>query len=282
MKRFAVIGNPVEQSLSPKMFKKIFRDLNLDAEFCKKLLQSEDLEHFSSEMRNGNVDGVSVTTPFKQKMIPFLDRLDPHALSIGAVNCIRRDGTELIGHNTDWIGFTRSLSGLAIDICKRDFIILGAGGAARAIAYGLAMEKAASITMINRTVENAISLKKDLSKLFPTQDIQTSSWDQIGNETLKTAVIVNTTTVGMTTGDSQVIMPKQYILSGQVAVDIVYAPVWTQFRKLHHEISGKSMSGLSMLIHQGLASLDIWFDKPLTEQIHSDDLYNYLELKNNE
>lgn len=282
MKRFAVIGNPVTHSLSPIMFKKIFTDLALDADFCAQLLLSKELEEFTSEMRKGNLDGVSVTAPFKQNVIPFLDRLDEHAESIGAVNCIRRNRTELIGHNTDWTGFIRSLSGLDIRIGKNDFIILGAGGAARAVIYGLTLEKAKSITIINRTVEKAISLKEELSNLFPYQEIHTNFWDRMDDEILKKAVIINTTTVGMDPKDSHALMPKQNILTGQTAVDIVYAPIWTQFRKLHHEISGKTISGMPMLIYQGLASLDLWYGQPISEQIDPIELQQYLEIKNHE
>ncbi len=282
MKQYAVIGNPVEHSLSPAMYRRIFGDLNLNANHQAHPVKEHELSSVISDIRNGLYEGLNVTIPYKQKVIPFLDKLDEHAKNIGAVNCISREGGRLIGYNTDWIGFIYSLSSLNIDIQNRDFILLGAGGAARAILYGLSVENANKIWIINRTEEKARSLIKDMRKQFPKQKMTVATWENIPSKILKSSVIINGTSVGMSPQVHQNPMYKEYVFPTQIAVDIVYTPVWSQFRKLNHEIGGRSIGGLSMLMYQGLSALDIWFNESLSKKVNKTELYNYLEKQSNE
>ncbi|MBC8215165.1 MAG: shikimate dehydrogenase [Candidatus Marinimicrobia bacterium] len=276
MKHFAVIGNPIVHSLSPAMYAKVFCDFGLNADHQALQVRHDSLSELMLTMRNGDIDGLNVTIPYKQAVIQFLDEIDEYAKDIGAVNCISAKNGKLKGYNTDWIGFIQSLKQLnIINIPNRHFVVVGAGGAASAVVYGLVQKKAKSIFIINRTETKAISLKNR----FADADIQVMQWENIPNNILNSAIIVNGTSVGMSPNINQCPVPKDYIKSGQIAVDIIYSPLWTQFRKLYSEIGGKSISGMPMLVLQGLAAMDIWYDKPLSKQINVLDLIHYLEKK---
>jgi len=275
MKHFAVIGNPIAHSLSPALYAKVFRDIGLNADHKALRVRSDELPTIPAKLRGGEIDGLNVTIPHKQAIIPFLDEIDEYAKAIGAVNCISTKNGKLKGYNTDWIGFIQSLKQLNINISNRSFVVVGAGGAARALVYGLAQEKAKSIFIINRTETKAISLKNR----FVDTNIQVAQWENIPKDILNSAIIVNGTSAGMSPNIDKCPVPKEYVKSGQIAVDIIYSPLWTQFRKLYNEIGAESISGMSMLVLQGLAAMDIWFNESLSEQVNIIDLIHYLEKK---
>ena len=151
MKQFAVIGDPIAHSLSPILHQEVYRQLGIDASFEKIHLMPNA---FHSFMNVNELDGFNVTIPYKQSVIPFLDELDESAQTIGAVNCVH-DGK---GYNTDWIGFTTAMEQNGISLNGKDCIILGSGGAARAIAFGLVKFGAKSISIKNRTQSKADKL----------------------------------------------------------------------------------------------------------------------------
>ena len=153
MMQFAVIGDPIAHSLSPLLHQEIYRQLDIDASFKKIQLKLDSLASF---MTQNKLDGFNVTVPYKQSVIPFLDELDESARTIGAVNCVHHGK----GHNTDWVGFLKAMDINDIVLEGMDCIILGAGGAARAVAYALIQAGVKSISVQNRTREKGNQLKK--------------------------------------------------------------------------------------------------------------------------
>lgn len=159
MQHFGIIANPVSHSLSPKLYSAIFAKRGIDADFQAILLETSELEAFFIQMRTGTYDGLSVSLPFKEVCIPFLDEIDPVAAAIGAVNTIVREGEKLIGYNTDWLGVNMSVQFFLEHTTKKitslkwkNVLIVGAGGVAHAAAYAF-QQLGAHVYITNRTAE---------------------------------------------------------------------------------------------------------------------------------
>ena len=249
MKRFAVIGYPITHSLSPILHQEIYRQLEINASFEKFHIKPDDLHSF---MNSNKLDGFNVTIPYKQTVIPFLDDLDESAQTISAVNCIYNRK----GYNTDWIGFTLAMEMNDIELKDKHCSILGAGGAARAVAYSLIKAGVKSIFIKNRTQENADKLIKWINSIFSD------------NSTYETAdVIINCTPLGMWPETESMPMALNEIKPNLTLVDTIYNPIETEWLKLGKEKGAKVIGGLDMFIAQGLASADIWFGKKISEII---------------
>ena len=124
MKHFAVIGNPIDQSLSPALHNWVFKSLNIRAEYNKIRTMKEELPYIIQQIKNGKLDGFNVTIPHKESIIDLLDEINPRAKSIGAVNCVMRSNSKIIGNNTDWFGFTTALKDNEIDLSGREVVVL--------------------------------------------------------------------------------------------------------------------------------------------------------------
>ena len=167
MKKFAVIGDPIAHSLSPILHREIYRQLGFEAEFEKIHITSENLRSF---MGSNKLHGFNVTIPHKQSIIPFLDELEESAQTIGAVNCIHHGK----GFNTDWIGFLKAMEFNNVDLTGKDCAIVGAGGAARAVAFGLVKASVNSISIFNRTESKAHQFLNWVKSILP----DTIHWKQ--------------------------------------------------------------------------------------------------------
>ena len=249
MKHFAVIGDPVAHSLSPNLHKEVYRQLGLDASFEKTHVIPDNLHSF---MNLNELDGFNVTIPHKQSVIPFLDELDESAQTIGAVNCIKNGK----GFNTDWIGFLKALEINGLDLKGKDCVILGAGGAARAIAFGLIQAHVNSISINNRTQNTAKQLLDWIHSFFPNNDPS-----EIPD------VIINCTPLGMWPETESTPMTLNEIKPNLILVDTIYNPIETQWLKLGKEKGAKTIGGLDMFIAQGLASAEIWFGGNITDKV---------------
>jgi len=253
MKRFAVIGDPIAHSLSPVLHNEVYRQLEVDASFEKIHVKPDSLHSF---MDTQSLDGFNVTIPHKQSIIPFLDNLDDAAQSIGAVNCVHKGK----GFNTDWVGFLKAMEINKVKLKGKDCVILGAGGAARAIAYALIKSKVQSITILNRTLEKSKKL---------SQWIQQTSAEIETHERMRASqhdhIIINCTPVGMWPDVES--MPDIEIQKGQILADTIYNPLETAWLKKGKEIGAKTVGGFDMFIAQGLASADIWFNEKISEKI---------------
>ncbi len=247
MKNFAVIGDPIAHSLSPVLHREIYLQLGIEAEFEKIHIPPKALHSF---MNTNELDAFNVTIPHKQTVIPFLDELDESAKIIGAVNCVHNGK----GYNTDWIGFTKAMELNDVILIGKDCVIIGAGGAARAIASGLIHAGVNSISISNRTQNKADQLLGWINSIFPNNP---------KNE--NPDLIINCTPLGMWPDIEST--PEVEIKNGQILADTIYNPIETKWLKAGKAIGAKPIGGLDMFIAQGLASADICFGEKISEKI---------------
>jgi len=267
MKRFGVIGNPITHSLSPNLHQEIYRQLGIDTSFEKVRVTSNQLSDFITQ---NELDGFNVTIPHKIAVIPFLKELDESAEVIGAVNCIFKGR----GYNTDWVGFIKAMEFNHVELTGKNCLILGAGGAARAVAYALIKSNVNSITIMNRTKEKAqsqiqwIKSSSDIQVNFrPLKHLNTSTLEHI---------FINCTPLGMWPDIELVPVDMSDINETQILVDSIYNPLETEWLKQGKENGAKTVGGLDMFIAQGLASADIWFGENISERIDLDRLRQVL------
>jgi shikimate dehydrogenase len=216
-------------------------------------------------IRGLGIRGVSITIPFKTSVMPLLDELDTLAEKIGSVNTIVNRGGKLIGHNTDHFGALKALEE-KVNLSRKKVLLLGAGGAARAIAYGL-KERECEVTIFNRSLERGATLAKELG--YPYQSLLALSdkdWS-----TQDADVLINATSVGMTPHEGESPFPKRLLRKGMVVMDIVYRPLRTRLLREAEEQGCKTIDGLEMLAYQGAAQLEIWIGQsPEGKQIKAD------------
>jgi shikimate dehydrogenase len=259
MKKYAVIGNPITQSLSPTMHNEIYKQLGIDASYCKKQIAPEALHSF---MRSHKFDGLNVTSPHKETIVSFLDELDEPAQAIGAVNCVY--GKK--GYNTDWLGFFNAVNANGIALKGRSCLILGAGGAARAIAYALIASGVASIAVQNRNEQKGKAFLEWINARLPKNHAS----NQID-------IIVNCTPVGMWPETNEA--PEVDIKKNQILIDTIYNPEETAMLKIGKDKRATILGGLDMFIFQGIASTNIWFDNKITKNIKPEQIKKVLKLK---
>ena len=257
MKRFAVIGDPIAHTLSPNLHQEVYRQLELNASFEKIHVTPNSLDSF---INSNKLDGFNVTIPHKLSIIPFLKGLDEAAKTIGAVNCVHNGK----GYNTDWIGFLKAMELNGVDLNGKDCTILGAGGAARAIAYGLVQADVNSILISNRTQTKADQLLDWINSIFPT-NFQSKNSD----------IIINCTPLGMWPDTES--MPEVEMQNGQILADTIYNPLETAWLKAGKTKGAKTIDGLDMFIAQGLASADIWFGEKISEKIKLENIKKVLK-----
>ncbi|MGE7836898.1 shikimate dehydrogenase [Viridibacillus arvi] len=254
-KWFAVIGDPIEHSMSPAMHNQWFSEENLDAAYLPIHVLPEQLEDAIKSLEMLGASGWNVTIPHKTAIIPFLDELDTMAKKMSAVNTVVRqaDG-KLKGYNTDGLGFVRSLEE-AIGDTHRDcrVLLIGAGGAARGIAFALQNTGYQTITIANRTVANAEQICQELG----------SSANAI---TLKEAeatlgdydILIQTTPAGLKNGSLQLPFELDQLSTKAIVADIVYNPLMTPFLQAAEQRGATVVTGLGMFVHQGALAFNHW------------------------
>ena len=261
MKKFAVIGNPINHSLSPLMHESIFKQIGLKASYDKIQIEPFELEKF---VRLNKLDGYNVTIPYKNIILKHLGNIGHSAQNITAVNCVSINK----GYNTDWIGFKKAMDENSIKLENKNCIILGAGGAARAVAYALIKSECNSITILNRS-ENR---KQTICKWI----------DRFGNfnANLNEAdIIINSTPVGMWPNLNDLPVYNGKISSNQVVVDTIYNPYETAFLNYAKKAGAKVINGIDMFILQGLASINIWEKKDITQKVNFKKIKKVLKAK---
>jgi shikimate dehydrogenase len=243
--RFGIFGNPLGQSLSPLMHNAAFAELGIDARY--ETCQTDDAAGAIRRFRETGLHGASVTIPFKETIIPFLDEVDDSARAIGAVNTIvNRDG-RLLGFNTDGIGLIRDLREW-LEIRGKTFVILGAGGAARAAVYSL-LQAGGMPVIANRTPERAETLAGRLGCRWVP-------FAEIGS--LRADCLINTTPVGMFPETDRTPLSSQELARFPYVMDMIYNPVKTRLLR-EAEASGCAVrSGVGMFVHQGAEQFRLW------------------------
>jgi shikimate dehydrogenase len=248
--RLGLIGYPLSHTLSPAMHTAALRALGLGGSYVALETPGEALAQRMEEIRR-EYRGVNVTVPHKEAVMPYLHSLSPEARSIGAVNTIVNREGRLEGYNTDAPGFLRGLEEGGIEYRGVKALILGAGGAARAIAWAL-KQAGAQVRIANRTLGRALQLQREFGLAEATDDERTLSSMARSSE-----LIVNTTTVGLKDPASTPLRAEWFPAKGTV-VDIVYNPLETRLLREARAAGLKTLSGLPMLVWQGALAFELW------------------------
>jgi|TARA_B100001964_G_C14127707_1_gene551332 shikimate dehydrogenase len=250
MKKYLVIGNPIEHSLSPKLHNYWIKKNNIKAVFEKKQLNENDIKNIIYEVKNETINGINVTLPFKKSVIPFVDRLSPEAIKTQSVNTIYKENNKVVGHNTDIGGFELAIKNINYDIKNKKIFILGAGGVVPSIILALKKMKASKIILSNRTKKKAESLKNFFSYL------EIVDWGKIPDFNM----IINATSVGLKKGDD---LKLDYADIGpnKLFYDVIYNPNQTKFLSMAKEFGNKIENGKMMFIYQAHQSFTIWHKK---------------------
>ncbi len=257
-----VIGEPIEHTLSPVMHNAAFSHLKLDFIFVAFKVEKTELVNAINGIRSLRIHGLNVTMPHKNAVIQYLDDIEPTVKLIGSVNTILNDNGKLVGFNTDGVGALEALRENGADLYGKKLLLLGAGGAAKAIAYYSAKE-AEELVILNRSTEKAKRFAEVLRREFSKQISGNSlSPNVIKKEIEDSDVLINATSVGMHPNNSQSPVAPQWLRRDLCVMDIIYNPVETRLAKDSKAAGARVVSGVEMLIYQGAASFEIWTGQP--------------------
>ena len=275
----ALIGDPVEHTMSPVMHNAAFKKLGLDYIYIPFRVRAEELARAVDGMRALNIRGFNVTIPHKVAVIPMLDGIGPIAEKIGAVNTVVNDNGELTGYNTDATGFLQALLEQGVEPGGNNVVVLGAGGASRAISYILA-ERDAHLTVLNRqlemdwAVELARRIHEDLGKDVRVFELNSGNL-KVALE--GAAILINATSVGMSPNSEESPVPAELIKSDLVVFDIVYNPIRTKLLKEAEAAGARTGSGVDMLAWQGALAFEKWVGQPAPLDLMREEAVKALE-----
>jgi shikimate dehydrogenase len=256
-KIYGVIGYPVKHSLSPRMHNAAFKALKINAEYKLFPLREKELGTFLKGLPKKGIFGLNVTVPYKEKVIPYLDKISPLARQAQAVNTIKVVKRKLLGFNTDGKGFLRHLrQDLRFNPRGKSVVVLGAGGGAKAVLLALAGCRPVSIAIYDIDQRKARKLTAYLKKSFRGLEIrQASSIDTLGIENAD--LLVNATPIGLKKSDP-LIVSRQFLRRGMLVYDLIYNPAKTKLLKAALKKGSRVSNGLGMLLYQGAESFSIW------------------------
>jgi shikimate dehydrogenase len=272
-----VIGDPIEHTLSPIMHNAAFNALKLDYSFLAFKVKPAELENAANGIRALNIRGLNVTMPHKSAILKFLDRVDLSAQIINSVNTVLNKESKLFGFNTDGVGALKALRENGVELKGRKVLLLGAGGAARAIAYTMAKE-ADELAVLNRTLKPAQDLAKLLEKLANKKIFAGSlSPKEIQQNLQDSDILINATSIGMKPKAEESLVAPKLLRSNLAVMDIVYNPIETKLAKEAQAAGAKVVSGVEMLIYQGAASFEIWTGKSAPVEVMRQAALNHLQ-----
>ena len=251
---YAVIGDPIDHSLSPNIHNAAFRHLKLDHTYIAYKILAGELSAGVDALKAIKIAGFNVTIPHKIEMMKFLDEMDTTCKVIGAVNTVLNEDGKLKGYNTDMIGFLDPIKKRNLTIKDSQVLLLGAGGAARAIVTAMVKEKAGKITIVNRTLENANKLAEFAKKIGGDVDIV--SIHEANKLITDYKFIINSTSIGMRNEPSHI--STENISKDSIVYDIVYQPINTELIKKSKENGATIFYGYDMLLSQAACSFEIW------------------------
>jgi len=246
MRKYFVIGNPIDHSLSPKLHNYWIKQNNLDAFYEKIKLEENDLQKFTSDIKQKKIAGANITVPFKKAIIPYLDKLTSEAKKTQSVNTIILHNEKLLGCNTDIFGFESAIKNLNYDISNKKIFILGAGGVVPSIIFALNKMKVSEITICNRTRQKAENLKD----LFNNLNIV--DWGEVPNFDL----IINATSLGL--NKEKINLNFSSIGRNKLFYDVIYNPIETNFLKEGKKLGNQSENGKLMFLYQALEAFNLW------------------------
>jgi shikimate dehydrogenase len=257
-KLIAIIGDPVERSLSPAMHNAAFEALDLDYAYMALRVPPGALDGAIATARVLKIAGMNVTHPHKIKILNLLDGLDKSAKLVGAVNTVKNNRGKLIGYNTDGAGAVRALKSEAGELAGRRILLLGAGGAARAIAFSLVKE-GAELNIANRTTSMAKELTAAVKRSLGTNvGLINLNRKELAETIKNTDIIINATTIGMHPNVNRTLLTADVMHKGLIVNDIVYEPLQTRLLTEAKKAGARTVTGLGMLIHQAALSFEIW------------------------
>lgn len=256
-KRVVLIGHPVAHSLSGAMQQAAFDDRGIDARYEMWDRAPIALAEAITELRGEEFLGANVTIPHKERVVPMMEKLTEEAHAIGAVNTVTREGKRLVGHNTDVPGFKVALDRLVgKQKMPRQAVVLGAGGGARAVVYGLITEGFQRIIVFNRHLHRAEGLVKHFGRSAAHMELRAMPWHEsiIEAELAKTKVLVNATSIGLTADISPI--PAEVLHDDLLVLDLIYAK--TRLLRDAEAAGATTADGELMLLHQGAAAFTLW------------------------
>lgn len=266
-----VIGHPIKHSFSPPMHNTAYKKMNMDYVYVPFHILPENIDNLITSAKTMNIQGLNVTIPYKTTIIPQLDEIDEIAQKIGAVNTIQFKNGKAKGYNTDGIGAIKSLKKYT-DLEDKNILILGAGGASKAITFTLTYENPQNITIANRTQQNADTLIENIKKQTPYTNISyipIQNTDEIIDDI---DIIINTTPIGMTPNIDECPINTDKINQKHTVMDIIYNPLETKLLKKAKQQKAQTIPGTHMLVNQGIEAFKIftnqtpkyeYFEKPL-------------------
>ena len=251
-KSFAIIGNPIQHSLSPVLHNYWFNKYNIEADYSLLNIEEKDIENIVNKIRNKELNGVNITLPYKQKIIPFIDQLVNDANSTNSVNTIfLDDSNSLVGENTDVFGLQAAYLKEISNTKNKKALIIGAGGVSSSVIFSLEKSKVRDISIINRTYEKSLFLKKKFNFLNILE------WKSLKQEISKFDIIINATSLGLKHGNDFE-FNFENVKDNLIYIDTIYNPLETKTLKFLKENKIKTFNGLEMFIYQGQKSFYLW------------------------
>jgi shikimate dehydrogenase len=247
MKKYIVIGNPIEHSLSPKLHNYWIKENNIDAVYDKKRIDHSELENIIFEVKEGKISGINVTVPFKKAAIPFLDELSTEANKTQSVNTIYLNNGKIIGHNTDVAGFELAIKYLKYNINNKRIFILGAGGVVPSIIFSLNKMQPSKIILSNRTRDKAENLKE----LF--KNVEIINWGEMPDFDM----IINATSLGLKKED-EIKLDISNVGNNKIFYDVIYNPIETNFLKKAKNLGHRVENGKMMFVYQAHQAFTLW------------------------
>ena len=247
MKKYLVIGNPINHSLSPELHNHWIKQNRLDAIYEKKKLNNNDLEELIFNVKKGNINGANVTVPFKNAIIPYLDELSNEAKKTRSVNTVYLKDKKVIGHNTDIEGFEKAIKNIDFNLKNKKIFILGAGGVVPSIIYALIKMGSSEIMISNRTEKKADEVKNIFN------NIKIIRWGEIPNFD----VVINATSLGLNY-DDKMNLDFTKVGKNKLFYDVIYNPSETNFLSSGKKLGNKYENGKLMFIYQAFSAFKLW------------------------
>ena len=246
MKKYLVVGNPIDHSLSPKLQNWWLKENNINATYDKIKLEDHEIKNLIQDIKEQKIAGCNVTVPFKKTVIPFLDKLSPEAEQTQSVNTITVENGNLVGHNTDIVGFDKAIKKLNFNIKNKKILILGAGGVVPSIIFALKNMHVQEITISNRTREKA----ENLRVLF--NNLKVLEWGNL----IDCHMVINATSLGL--NDETIDLDFSSLGHDKLFYDVIYNPHETRFLKMGKQLGYKIENGKTMFVYQALEAFKLW------------------------
>lgn len=263
-----LIGNPVEHTLSPLIHNTLSELVGMELVYVPFLVEEERVGEAVKGAYALNIKGLNATVPHKSAVIPHLCEVDELAVRIGAVNTLVRTDGGYKGYNTDMPGLYRQLQSEGVELAGKEVILLGAGGAARAVAFMCVQYGAQKVYILNRTLEKAQAVAKEVNESFGKECLMPMALSDYHRIPKKKYLVIQGTSIGLSPNVDDVVIddPEFYELV-ETGVDLIYKPAETKFMKLVKATGAKGYNGLKMLLYQGIIAYELWNDIEISDEM---------------